>query len=58
MDILCRGRDAIRRKHHKKWRTDIWFLLHASAPAYRSVFGQDFLSKEQCDNTGASPILS
>jgi len=44
IDILCRRRDAIRRKHHKKWRTDIWFLLHASVPTYRSVLVNNFLA--------------
>jgi len=43
-------------KHTEKWRTKLvsptwqWF----STPV---DFGQGFLSKEQCDSTGASSIL-
>jgi len=44
-DILRRPRDAVRRKRPEIWRTNIWFLLHDSAPAYRSVLIKDFLAK-------------
>ena len=55
IDILRRLRDAIRRKRPEKWKTNSWFLHHDNAPAHRSVLGQEFLSKEHCDNTGSSP---
>jgi len=40
----------------KKWRSSSWFLLHYNVPTHGQVLDKDFL-KEQCDNTGASPIL-
>jgi hypothetical protein len=45
IDVLRRLRDAVRRKHHEKWRTDVWFLLHDNAPAHRPVLVKDFLIK-------------
>jgi hypothetical protein len=33
----------------------VGFFLHDNALAHQLVFGHGFLSKEQCDNTGASP---
>jgi hypothetical protein len=49
-----RLRDAVRRKFPEKWGTNSWALLHecSSTP---DGFGQEFLSKEHCDNTGTSP---
>jgi len=41
-DILGRLRDVVRRKLPEKRRIKIWFLLHAIAPAYRSVMVKDF----------------
>ena len=58
IDTLSCLRSTVRRKCTGKRRTNRWVLLHDNAPAHRSVFGQGFLSKEQCENTGASPILS
>jgi len=57
IDILHQFRDRARRKCPDKWRINISFLLHDDAPAHRPVLIKDF-SKEQCENTGASPILS
>jgi histone-lysine N-methyltransferase SETMAR len=45
IDILCRLRDAVRRKRPEKWRTNTWFYLHDNAPAHRSVLVKDFLAK-------------
>jgi hypothetical protein len=58
IDILRRLRDTVRRKHPEKLRTDNWFLPHDNAPAYRPILVKDFFSNEQCNSTGASPILS
>ena len=44
-DILRRLRDAVRRNLPEIWRTSIWFLLHDNAPAHRSVYVKDFLTK-------------
>jgi len=32
-------------RNAKKWRTNIWFLLHDKAPARRRVSATDFLAK-------------
>ena len=56
-DILRSLREVVRRTHYKKWRTNFWFLLHDNAPALVG-FDQRFLSKKQCVNTEASPVLS
>jgi hypothetical protein len=45
IDILRRLRDAVRRKHPGKWRTNSWILLHENAPAHRSVLVKDFSVK-------------
>jgi len=57
MDILRRLRDAVRRKRPEKCRTNSLFLLRDNAPTHRSVCLR-FLSKEQYDNTAASPGLA
>jgi len=44
-DIFRRLRDAVRRKHPPKLRTNSWFLLHDNAPAHWSVLVKDFLAK-------------
>ena len=44
-DILCRLRDAVRRKRPEKWRTISGFLLLDNAPAHRQVFVKDLSSK-------------
>jgi len=44
-DIFHPLRDAVRRKHPQKWRTNSWFLLHDNAPAHRSVLVKAFLAK-------------
>ena len=56
VNILLSFRDTLRRKGPHKWRTNSWFLLHNNAAAHRSDLVKDFV--KQCDNTGASPILS
>ena len=38
-------RNAVRRKHPEKWRTNSWCLLQDNAPAHRSVVVKDFLAK-------------
>jgi len=58
IDIFCRRRDAIKRKHNKKWRTDIRFLLHVSAPAYRSVLVKNCLAKNNVTTLEHPPCSS
>jgi len=57
IDILRRFRDAVRRKRPKK--TENQQLVSPSRQCSRTPvgFGQGFLSKEPCNNTGASPVL-
>ena len=43
--LVCYLWDAVSRKHPKKRRTNIWFLLHDNAPAHQSVLVKDFLAK-------------
>ena len=45
VDILRRPRDAVRRKRPEKWRSNSWLILHANAPAHRSVLAKDFIAK-------------
>jgi len=45
IDIFHHLRDVVRRKHPKKWRTLIWFLLHDNVPAHQSVLVKAFLAK-------------
>jgi hypothetical protein len=56
IDILCRLRDAVR----KPRKMENQQLVSSSKQCFSTPvgFGQGFLSKEQCDNIGASPILS
>ena len=58
IDIFCHLRDVFRKECPAKWRTNSWFLLHDNAPANQSGLVTDFFINEQCDNTGASPVLS
>jgi len=44
-DILGRLRRGVSRKLPEKRRIKIWFLLHANAPAHRSVMVKDFSEK-------------
>ena len=44
-DMICRFRDAVRRKSSEMWRTNSLFPLHDNAPAHRSVLFKDFLAK-------------
>ena len=44
-DILCRLRDAVRRKRLEKLRTDSRFLLYENAPAHRTGLVKDFSAK-------------
>jgi len=39
----------------KKWRTELWSLLHASAQAYRSVLVKNFLTKNNVTTLEHSP---
>jgi transposase len=55
IDLLRRLRDAARRKHHEKWRTDVWVLLHDNAPAHRPVLVKDFLVKINVTTLEHSP---
>ena len=45
MDTFSHLRDAVRRKCSENWRTNIWFLLHNTAPAQWSVLVKHFLAK-------------
>jgi hypothetical protein len=45
IDILCRLRDAVRRKRPQKCRTNSWFLIHDNAPAHQLDLVKDFLAK-------------
>jgi len=46
-DSLRHLRDAVRRKCPEKWRTNIWFLFHDSAPAHWLVVAKDFVAKNK-----------
>jgi len=52
--ILCRIRDAVRRKHPEKKDQQLVSSSRKCSSTPVS-FGQGFLSTEQCDNTTASP---
>ena len=54
-DTLCRLRDAVRRKHPPKKNQQ---LVSPSQQCSSTPVGcgQEFLSKEQCNNTAASPF--
>ena len=52
VDIFGRLRDAVRKKRLVNWRTS---RQCSSTPV---GFGQWFLTKQPCDNTGASTMLS
>jgi hypothetical protein len=56
IDILRRLMDAVRMKRPEKWRTEFVSLSRqcSSTPV---DFDQGFLSKEQRDDIGASPLL-
>jgi hypothetical protein len=58
VDILRRLRDAARKKRHQKMENQD--LVSPSRQCSRTPVGfdQGFLNKEQCNNTGATPILS
>jgi hypothetical protein len=45
--IFRRLRDAVRRKHSEKLRTNSWFLRHYTPPAHRSVLVEDLLAKNE-----------
>ena len=47
---------AVRRKRSKKWKPNNYPSLQCSTTPVG--FGQGLISKEQCDNTGASPNLA
>jgi hypothetical protein len=47
IDISRRLKDAVKRKHPEKRRTNSLFLLHSNAPAHRSVLVKDFLAKNK-----------
>jgi len=55
IDILCRLRDAVRRKHPEKWRANNWFYLHDNAPAHGSVLVKDFSAKNNVTTLEHSP---
>jgi len=57
-DILSRPRDATWRKCHKKMENQQLASLWQQCSNTPVGFGQGFLSKEKCDNTETSPILS
>jgi hypothetical protein len=42
-DILRLLRDAVRRKHPEKWRTESWFPLYINAPSW-PILVKDFLA--------------
>ena len=56
--ILRLLRDAVRKKRPEKWRTNSWGSPSQQCSSILVGLCQGFLSKEQCDNTGASPILT
>ena len=55
--VLRRLTDTVGRKRPEKWRTNSLFLLLGQCSSTPVCCGQGFLRTEQCDNTGASPIL-
>jgi len=46
-DSLHHLRDSVRRKCPEKWRTNIWFLFHDSAPAHWLVVAKDFVAQNK-----------
>ena len=44
IDTLRHLRNAVRRKHPEKWRTNCLSLLLDNAPAHQSVLVKDFLT--------------
>jgi hypothetical protein len=54
-DMLCRLRDAVRSKHPEKKNNQQLVSPTRQCSNTPVGFGQGFLSKEQCDNTAASP---
>jgi hypothetical protein len=53
-DIIHRLRDAIRKQHPVKWRNICLFNFHDNAPAHRSAFVKDSLTKSN-DTTLENP---
>ena len=59
IDIFYHLRDVVRKECPEKWRINSWFLLHDNAPAQQSSLVKEFFFiNKQCDNPGASPVLS
>ena len=58
VDILRRFRDAVRRKHPPKMENHQLISPSRQCRTSYAAFGQEFLSKEKCDRTGASPVPS
>jgi hypothetical protein len=56
--MLRRLGDAVRRKHHEKWRTDSWFHLHDNAASHRSVMVKDILTNNNVATLEQSPYSS
>jgi transposase len=60
IDTLRTLRDAVRRKHPEKRRTNNLFLLNDNAPSHRSVLVKDFLAKNNVttlERPSSSPDL-
>ena len=57
-DILLRLKDAIRKKGPEKVENQQFVSPLRQCCSTTVGFGQGFLNKEKCDNTGTSPILS
>jgi len=55
--ILRRLSDAVRTKRPRKMQNQQLVAPARQCSCTPNGCGQEFLSKEQCDNTGASPIL-
>ena len=58
IDILRRLRDAVRRKRPENMKNQQLVSPSRQCSSTPVGFGQGFLTKEQCYNTGASPDLA
>ena len=52
LEVMCRLREAIRKKCRELWKNNSWLLIHDNAPAYSSLFVRNVLAK---NNTVITP---
>ena len=56
IEILCRLRDAVRRKRQQNWASGDWQLHHDNAPAHSSALVQTFLVKHRITQVCQAPL--